>query len=238
MYLKATNADMTSNYSDRKYVIGLNIENNFNNNPSVIYGEGIHFCEAPYVAYWAHCLNYSHICDANPVPGALTITLPDLSRTNKLGLSSPIPIEKHPIWNNNEICLASVSVFGLSLQYVKNQTPEICLAAVQNDPFALIYVQKQTPEICLEAVQKNGTALKHVKKQTHEICLSAVWKNGFALEYVEKQTPQICMGAVQQDGRAIQFVKYQTPEICQAALRQDDRARFFIKDDDEEFICP
>ena len=60
--------------------------------------------------------------------------------------------------------LDAVKSYGLSLEYVKDQTPEICLAAVQQNGWALQYVKKQTPEICLAAVRKEPEVLKLVKK--------------------------------------------------------------------------
>ena len=36
---------------------------------------------------------------------------------------------------------------GMSLQYVRNQTPAICLAAVKQDALALEFVKDVTPEI-------------------------------------------------------------------------------------------
>ncbi len=69
-------------------------------------------------------------------------------------------------WNDFEYCLEAVKQNGLTLEYVKEQTPEICLEAVKRDGYAIEYVKEQTPEICLEAVKQDGLALRWVKNQT------------------------------------------------------------------------
>ena len=77
------------------------------------------------------------------------------------------------------------------------------LEMVQKDGMTLGFVKEQTPEICLAAVKQNGEALVYVKERTHEICLAAVQQTVKALLYVKEQTPEICLAAVQQDGMSL-----------------------------------
>ena len=48
---------------------------------------------------------------------------------------------------STEECLEAVKQNGLTLRYVKEQTPEICFEAVKTNGYALRYVKEQTPEI-------------------------------------------------------------------------------------------
>jgi len=67
--------------------------------------------------------------------------------------------------------LSEVAQDGLSLQWVKKQTPKICLAAVTQNGWALQFVYVQTEPICLAAVAQNGLSLRWVKHQTEHICI-------------------------------------------------------------------
>ena len=61
--------------------------------------------------------------------------------------------------------LEAVKRDGMTLQFIKEQTPEICLEAVKRDERALAYVKEQTPEICITAVQNTLDAIVFVEKE-------------------------------------------------------------------------
>jgi hypothetical protein len=207
MFVKVMNKDMINR--GHRFQVGLNEIDNFNSDPSIECAPGIYFCEAKCAAKWAFELGYKYICDVEIPPDAKVLHLTEKSRTDKIILSRPVPIEDHQMWQNEDVCLEAVKVYGFALKYVKNQTPEICLAAVHQSGCALVYVKEQTLEICYTAVHQHGSALRYVKEQTPDLCLVAVREKGCALMYVKEQTSEICLAALQEDRFALRYVKNQ-----------------------------
>jgi hypothetical protein len=167
-------------------------------------------------------------------------------KTDRFILGPLIPIAKFINWNplhavsmcgltlryienqTPEICLAAVRYNGCLLEFVKEQTREICMTAVHKDPYALQFVKNQTDAICMVAVCRNGYTLRYVRKQTYELCEAAVHQTWMALRWVKEQTPELCLIAVRQCWQAIADVNVQTPRLCEEALRQSEGARDII----------
>lgn len=124
------------------------------------------------------------------------------------------------------------------------QTPAICLASVELDGLNLEYVNPefQTHDLCLSAIKQNILAFKFVKVQTHDICYEAVKINGTILCYVNDifQTHELCLAAIKQDACVLKFVKNQTEELCNAVAEQNPFALYFYMNDkmQEKLLSP
>ena len=104
---------------------------------------------------------------------------------------------------SDEICMIAVTLNGMALRHVINQTKEICIAAVTQNGFALHLVTNQTEAICIAAVtnQTDAISIAAVTNQTDAICIAAVTQNSFALhQLVINQREAICIAAVTQNG--------------------------------------
>ncbi len=139
----------------------------------------------------------------------------------------------HPIslqgYNNHLIDLFPliISINGLEIKYVKNQTPELCLEAVKNNGLAIEYIKNQTPDLCLEAVKRHGYAIQYIKNQTPELCLEAVKNNGLAIEYIENQTPELCQMAFDISYEVLPFLKHKTRQQIDYAIEQNALYRVY-----------
>ena len=214
IFIKLTN--VSENHNGYQFRTGLNIDS-LKFNPS---GEcqpgGIYFCLLEDLSLW---LNYGgqqmfYVRFVTIASDAQVWIEINKFKADRLILSDRVKIGDLKVWEDNDYCLAAVQRKGLSLCYVKEQTPEICLAAVEEDECALQYVKEQTPEICLAAVEQDAYTLRYVKEQTPEICWVAVQQDVDTLQYAKAQTPEICLAAVQQNYEAFSFVIKKTPEIC------------------------
>jgi hypothetical protein len=121
-----------------------------------------------------------------------------------------------------------VTLDGMQLEYIFDQTPEMCLAAVKENGLALEFVQSQTREISLAAVENVGFAICYVKNQTSEIMLTAIMKNGFAIQSIIDQTPELSLAAVTQDGMSLRYINEQTHEIALAAVSQNGLSLAYV----------
>ena len=182
IFVKLTNE--SENHNKYQFKTGLNIDSLAFNPEGECQPGGIYFCLLEDFSRW---LNYN----GTPMFYVRFVTIPPDAQvwieTNKfkadrLILSDRVKIGDLKVWEDNDYCLAAVQRKGLSLCYVKEQTPEICLAAVEEDGYALQYVKEQTPEICLAAVQNNDLVLHRPQKSVWQQFKNVVnhwhmWRN-------------------------------------------------------------
>ena len=253
-FVKLTN--QLENHNGYQFQTGLNIDSIPFNPQGKCNPGGIYFCLFEDLQLWLNYIDQEmfYIRLVTIPDDALVWTEQNKFKADRLILSDRLEIGDLEVWKDPAYCLTAVKYDGLSLRFIKQQTPEICLEAVKNNDYGLLYgyalkyvleqteeicvaavkkdglalkyVTKQTPQICLEAVKNNGYALASVLEQTEEICLAAVQKYGCALLCVTKQTHQICLAAVQNDADALKYVLALTPEICLATVQKDGKQRF------------
>jgi hypothetical protein len=88
------------------------------------------------------------------------------------------------------LCMESVTITPLSIQYIDNPSLELRLAAVRRNGCALEVIEDQTEEICIAAVENNGDALEFVKPEfkTYKVCNTALLST-HNVEYVLNYVP-------------------------------------------------
>ena len=64
--------------------------------------------------------------------------------------------------NEKELALMMIRNNPSSIKDI-TQTEELCLAAVKRDGLSLQYIKKQTPKICKEAYQENPDSLQFAR---------------------------------------------------------------------------
>jgi hypothetical protein len=155
---------------------------------------------------------------------------------------------------SNEIKEYAVSVNGLLLKNIKNQTQTICNIAVMENCDAYIYVDTefltvdlyklallqnvniienitQSEELCMYAIKLKASVIAKIKNQTPKLCKMALRQDGYLLSKIKiPLTEEFCLIAVKQNGSALQYVppKYQTYNVCKSAIKQNPSAKKYI----------
>jgi hypothetical protein len=65
-------------------------------------------------------------------------------------------------YRTEKLCLVAVSMNGLALQYVVNQTYDMCMIAVKENGYALQFVKRKHPEMCLAAWRQNNNIKNYI----------------------------------------------------------------------------
>lgn len=118
-------------------------------------------------------------------------------------------------YDMNEIYKLAVQQNPNSLQFIKSLhlTKDICEMALNKDGLTLYYIKQQTPEICETAVKQNGLAIYHVINKTYNLCKLAVQQNGLALKYIDvdyftkNEIEELYMLALLQNKNSVSFFK-------------------------------
>lgn len=181
-----------------------------------------------WVVYWANCLNYDYIYDAEiPENSDYEEVAHGKTRCSSVVLTNFRHIEDHPMWEDKDLCIKAVSTYGRSLEYVKHPTHKMCKIAVRQQPQALKFVPPalQTDRLCLAVVAKYGYCLQVVARPTPEICERAVRQTPFALRWTPDamQTEAMCANAVAREPSCFKYAKCQTNALCMLAMRLDPR---------------
>jgi hypothetical protein len=137
------------------------------------------------------------------------------------------------------ILIELLSIDGLLLKYVKDQTERICISAVKSRGYALQYVINQTYDICMESVKENGRALQFVHDKNDDIILEALKTTYDALKYVneDEQTLDICLKSLEySNGSSFPYIHDKTDEILNKTCEMSPIYVLRCKNTPNEFI--
>ncbi len=139
-------------------------------------------------------------------------------------LSESIKIEDYFKKKDNIYLENMVSINGLLLQYIENQTHSLCLKAVNNNGYALKYVKKQTNSIIFKAIKNNPRAITHVIKQKYKFCAYVINRDPYAIILINNPTYKMYCHAINKDIEALDYITNQTNNMCRYAINKNIEA--------------
>lgn len=119
-------------------------------------------------------------------------------------------------------CLTAVTLDGLCLKYIKNQTVELVNQALISNPNSIKYVLESlmNENMCRFLTSIDYRFIKYFDIQPPDICINMVKQNGLLLEHIKhkNQNNEICKLAIINNIDSIKWAKYISPEIANHVL--------------------